>query len=262
MNTRGVWALVRSSWITQMQSRSFYWIIALGWMMPVLIYLFVWRAAGDLTAHGLTSGALTAYYLALVVVNQVTYSVANWTLGDLIRDGSLSPLLLRPMPPFFAVLGYDLGGKAMFLILAGPAAALLWGWLRPDFVFQAGDALAFLPALILAWALRFLWGYWLASLAFWATRADALLALQDALVFLLAGQAAPLKLLPPALQQIARWLPFRYMLGYPVEVLTGQLGAGAIGEGLALQIGWLALTLGLCAALWRAGVRRYAAIGG
>jgi len=53
MNTRGVWALVRSSWITQMQSRSFYWIIALGWMMPVLIYLLVWRAAGDLTAHGL-----------------------------------------------------------------------------------------------------------------------------------------------------------------------------------------------------------------
>ena len=62
--------------------------------------------------------------------------------------------------------------------------------LRPELTFPS-CALAFIPALVLAWALRFFWGYWLALLAFWATRADALLALQDSLVFLLAGQVAP-----------------------------------------------------------------------
>ena len=88
--------------------------------------------------------------------------------------------------------------------------------------------LAFIPALLLAWLLRFFWGYWLALLAFWATRADALLALQDTLVFLLAGQVAPVALLPGALQPAATRLPFRYMVGFPVEVLTGQLDAPPI----------------------------------
>ncbi len=58
----------------------------------------------------------------------------------------------------------------------------------------------FFVALSGAWLLRFFWGFWLACLAFWATRADALLALQDALIFLLAGVVAPVALLPGALQ--------------------------------------------------------------
>ena len=43
------------------------------------------------------------------------------------------------------------------------------------FALMILNGFAFLPALVLAWALRFFWGYWLALLAFWATRADALL---------------------------------------------------------------------------------------
>ena len=37
-------------------------------------------------------------------------------------------------------------------------------------------------------------------LAFWATRADALLAVQDALTFLFAGVVAPVALLPEAVR--------------------------------------------------------------
>jgi ABC-2 type transport system permease protein len=110
--------------------------------------------------------------------------------------------------------------------------------------------------------LRFFWGYWLALLAFWATRADALLALQDALVFLLAGQVAPVALLPGLLQDAATWLPFRYMVGFPVELLTGQLSPAAIRSGFTIQLAWLAVALALSDTLWRRGLHRYAAIGG
>jgi ABC-type uncharacterized transport system permease subunit len=96
--------------------------------------------------------------------------------------------------------------------------------LRPEADITLSNVLAFVPAVLMAWALRFLWGYALALLAFWATRADALLALQDALVFLLAGQVAPTSLLPGVLQKVSVVLPFRYMVGLPVEVLLGQLG--------------------------------------
>ena len=99
-------------------------------------------------------------------------------------------------------------------------------------------------------------------LAFWATRADALLALQDALVFLLAGQVAPTVLLPEVMRRIANILPFRYMLGFPVEILTGQLKVAEIATGFIYQVGWLAVALFLFGILWRQGVRHYAAVGG
>jgi len=124
------------------------------------------------------------------------------------------------------------------------------------------NVLAFVPALGLAWLLRFFWGYWLALLTFWAARADALLAVQDSLIFLLAGQVAPIALLPDALQLVAKVLPFRYMIGFPVDVLTGQLDTTGLLMGFAVQAGWLVVALALSAVMWRMGLRRYTAVGG
>jgi ABC-2 type transport system permease protein len=102
----------------------------------------------------------------------------------------------------------------------------------------------------------------LALLSFWATRADALLAVQDALVFLLAGQVAPTVLLPGVLRTVSSVLPFRYMLGFPVEILIGRLGPAEIWRGFVFQGTWLAVALTLYLVLWRQGVRRYSAVGG
>ena len=52
------------------------------------------------------------------------------------------------------------------------------------------------------------------------------------------------------------------MVGFPVEVLTGQLDAVGLWEGFAFQSGWLIVACVLLAVLWRAGVRRYSAVGG
>lgn len=262
MNVRAGLALVRHTWSSWMASRSFYFVLAFGWMVPPLIYLFVWSvAAGEGAVGGMTRDRFVTYYLALIVVNQLTYSQSNWTAGELIRDGYLNALLLRPMPPVYNALAMDVAGKVVYLAFVLPITALLALLLRPAVHWTWGDALAFVPALAVAWALRFTWGYALAQLYFWATRADALLAVQDALVFLLAGQIAPVQLLPGGLRAAATALPFRYMLGFPVEVLNGQLTPPEVARGFAAGAAWLALSLGLAVALWRLGLRRYEGVG-
>lgn len=263
MNHRGGFALIRATWFSWMQHRSFFFILAFSWMIQPLVFLFVWAtAAGEGTVSGLTRGEIIAYYLGLILVNQITYAQTNWTVGDLIRGGQMSRLLLYPMSPLYNTLAAEMAGKVVYLTFVVPVTALLALWLKPEFKITAVSVAAFIPALVMAWLLRFLWGYWLALLAFWATRADALLTLQDALVFLLGGQAAPTLLLPDGLRLAATLLPFRYMAAFPVEVVTGMLDPAQLLIGMVMQIFWLLAALVLYQIMWRKGLRQYVAVGG
>ena len=89
MNFHGGIALIKTTWLSWMQHRGFFFLLAFGWMIPPLIYLFVWStAAGGETIGGLTSGEFVAYYLILVVVDgrQPGYSegVTLQELADII----------------------------------------------------------------------------------------------------------------------------------------------------------------------------------
>jgi ABC-2 type transport system permease protein len=263
LNLRGGWALVKSTWSSWMQHRGFFYLVAFSWMIPLLIYLFVWStAAGEGEVAGLTRSELVAYYVVLILVNQFTFCTNNWTVGDAIRYGRMNLLLLRPMSPVYDALASEVAVKVVFMTFAVPLAAILALVLRPELHVTAWHGLAFVPALAMAWALRFLWGYWLALLSFWATRADALLSLQESLVFLIGGQVAPIILLPSLMQKAAVVLPFRYMVAFPVEILTGQLSRTERWTGFAVQAGWLFVALALFLLVWRAGLKRYSAVGG
>jgi len=174
----------------------------------------------------------------------------------------MNQILLRPIHPIMDAVAAEFAGKLVYLIFDVPIVIGLAFLLQPQLDFQPLNGLLFIPALLMAWALRFFWGYWLALLAFWATRADALLTLQDTLMFLLAGQVAPVALLPGALQTAALILPFRSMVAFPVEVLTGQLQGQALLTGFAIQTAWLVAAVILYRLVWKRGLRRYAAIGG
>ncbi len=263
LNYRGGWALVKRTWSSWLQHRGFFYLVAFSWMIPLLIYLFVWSTAADEgSVVGLTRGELVAYYIVLILVNQFTFCSNNWTVGDAIREGRLNLLLLRPLSPVFDALASEVAVKVVFMTFAIPVAAILALLLRPEVHVSLRNGLAFVPALALAWALRFSWGYWLALLSFWTTRADALLSLQESLVFLVGGQVAPIALLPDWLLAAATVLPFRYMVGFPAEVLTGQLSRAELWTGFAFQGGWLLVGLVLSATLWRSGLKRYSAVGG
>lgn len=263
MNHQGGWALIKNTWKSWLQHRGFFFLLAFGWMLPLLIYLFIWSAAaGDSSIGGFTGETLAGYYLILILANQLTYATTNWTVGDNIRMGLISRWLLQPMSPLYHALSSEIAGKVVFMLFSILITGLLALIIRPQIDLTWSKGLSFIPTILLAWALRFFWGYWLALLAFWATRADSLLALQDSLIFLLGGHLAPIALLPAWMQGLARILPFRYMSAFPVEILTGQLTRNEVLLGFGVQMAWTLAAWLLHRWVWRRGLRHYEAVGG
>jgi ABC-2 type transport system permease protein len=129
--------------------------------------------------------------------------------------------------------------------------------------FAPGRWALALAAIVLAAGIRFFNGYATGLLAFWTTRATALVELQFGISLFLSGRVAPLALLPRGVERIAGVLWFPYILAFPVALLTGEpMTAADVLRGFGGQIVWLLVWWGAYRVVWRRGMRHYGAVGG
>jgi ABC-2 type transport system permease protein len=238
------------------------WIIGL--ILEPVIYLSVWSTVarsqgGDV--DGFTAADFAAYYLVALVVSQATFSWVMWEMEWWIRQGTLSPLLVRPVHPIHRHIANNLTFKLLTLSVVVPVVIALALIFRPNFTITVESALAFVPALVLAMALRFATEWTLASAAFWVTRVSAINQLYFVAFLFLSGFAVPLALLPEPVRVLAEWLPFYRMLGFPTELLLGRLSSSQAIIGFGAQIAWLAVAILLLNLSWSRGVRQYSAVG-
>ncbi|MBA2277700.1 MAG: ABC-2 family transporter protein [Chloroflexia bacterium] len=238
------------------------WLLSL--VSQPLISLVVWTTVAETnggSAGGFTAGEYAAYFVILMVVNQLTFSWHMWEFEWRVRTGFFSPVLLRPLHPVHNDIIENLTFKALTLVALLPIAVTLGFAFDARFAPSLADVVAFGPALVLAMALRFLVEWTVALAAFWMTRTMAVNQVFGVLSFFLSGLIAPLALFPAPVQVAAAILPFRWSVAFPVELAQGQLSGVEILLGLLAQVIWIVLAVVLLRLVWRHGVRRYSAVG-
>jgi ABC-2 type transport system permease protein len=264
----GLLALYRAQFQTtiagQLQYRMALVIWMLGLVLSPVVYLAVWSAVARSQGgevDGFTAGDFAAYFLVTMVVNHATFSWIAWEFEYRVRQGTLSPLLLRPVHPIHRDVAENLSFKALTMVVVVPVTGALALAFRPTFAPAPWAVVAFVPTLLLAMALRFATDWTLALGAFWLTRVEALNRLYFVAVLFLSGQAAPLALLPGPARLVADLLPFRWFIAFPVELLLGRLTPRETLVGVGAQLVWLAAALALLRLVWSRGIRRYGAVG-
>jgi ABC-2 type transport system permease protein len=231
--------------------------------MP-LVMLALWSAAaadGKVGRYG--TGEFTAYFLAALVVRLLTGAWVIWELNFEIRQGTLAYRLLRPVHPLLGYACENLAAVPLRVVLSLPVTVVLL--LTSAGGLLSRDPLAWLlfPLTVAgAWAITFLAMSLVGALAFYVESAGSVFEIWMGLFGVFSGYLVPLDLFPPWLSGLARWLPFRYMLAFPVEMVTGLLPRARIAEELAVQWLFVALLLGLVSLAWRRGLRRFSAVGG
>ena len=256
--------LLRTELAVMLQYRAAMAIWLLGLILQPVVYLVVWTTVAR-TRGGQVGDfdepALAAYYIAFMIVNHITFDWHMHEMGWRVRSGSFSPLLLQPLHPIHRDMASNVAYKVLTLVVVAPATGLLIWLFEPAFTVQAWALLAFVPALLLAYLMRFAIEWAVALLAFWVTDTSGLNQLYWVTAMFLTGKVAPLSLMPEWVQVTASVLPFRWMVAFPVELLLGRLSPSEASTGLAAQAVWLVLALGILQLGWQRASRRYAAVG-
>jgi len=237
------------------------WILTTN--MP-LVMLAIWHeVAADGPVGRFDQKQFTAYYLAILAVRLLTSTWVVWQMSMEIRDGTLSAKLLRPLHPLIAYSAEHLAAVPLRFLVISPIAVIL--------VLTAGDRLAvrdpallaiFLASLVGAWLLIFFTMVLMGALSFFIESALGLFELWLAIHAVMSGYLIPLESLPGWVRQVAHVLPFRFMLGFPVETLVGLETRSAALADLGIQWAYVAIFCAAAITVWRAGVRRFAAYGG
>jgi ABC-2 type transport system permease protein len=237
------------------------WVLAT--TMP-FISMALWTAVARYEPVGrYDSHGFVRYFLATFSVRQLTGAYAAWQINYEVRQGTLAMRLLRPISPLWSYAAENLGTFPMRLLLVVPLVlfavvsqgaqsvpATAWGW-----VF-------FLVALAGGWLVTFLANVLIGSLSLFMESSNRLMDVWLAFFFVCSGYLYPVELFPPVLRGLLDWLPFRYQIGLPVELMTnGRAPLEALGL-LGRQWLWVAVLLGLSILSWKRGLKRFAAYGG
>lgn len=255
--------LLRAFWARSLEYRgqSIIWILS--GILP-LIMMMVWLAIADQQAGpvaGYDQAGFISYYLAVIFLRRM---IGVWIIWDLDRDirlGSLSPQLLRPIDPVHMHLTRMLALRPLQVIIVGPPIALA-AWLLGARYDWSLTAVFFVVVTVFgALLIEFFAQMVIGALGFWMTQALAVVNAWFYLRSLFSGWIVPIDLFPPTITAALVYLPFRYMLSFPVEIALGRLSLAQIGQGLLTQYSWALAFFIVYRLLWRRGLRRYGAVG-
>jgi ABC-2 type transport system permease protein len=200
------------------------------------------------------------WYLLLAETLELGRPRLARVISEQVKDGSIAYLLNKPYNFLLYQLSIGLGeslprmgllfivGGALVWVMAGSPPALS-NW-PLAFITLAG-----------AWLLHFCFSGLIGLAAFVAEEVAPFEWIYQKFVFILGGMLIPLDFYPGWLQEVAKYLPFAYMMYGPARLFV-RPEASLFVQIVAGQIFWLAVIGGLLALAFMRGVRRLAINGG
>jgi viologen exporter family transport system permease protein len=231
--------------------------------MPLIMLALYSAVVADAPLGRYTGPEVVSYFLSTFIVRQLTSSWISWQINMEVRDGTLATRLIRPVHPLLAYTAESIAALPMRLIVSIPVAVVLLVLDRARTLTTDPLIWVFFTASIVgAWTISLCVSLAIGALAFFMESSAKVMDIWLALFFVFSGYLVPVDLFPPRLRVALDFLPFRYQIGLPVELMTA---AHDRRDALALlggQWAFVVLVAVSAAALWRKGIVRFAAYGG
>ena len=236
--------------------------------ISVLLQLVLWRAVYAQSSapivYGFTFHQMMTYVVLGNVVPKITRASFEYEMANDVKMGGISRFLVAPISYFGYRLSVFLGANAINLMLA---LAVILGLPLVGFSLSgtqtdAARTLAFVCSLGLALALNFLFFFLIGLASFWSVEAWGVFEAARILLLILSGGIFPLEVFGPFWQRVFAWLPFQYVVYFPIQVINGRLAILAVERGLFMQVFWILLLGFVALGLWKRATRRLIAVGG
>lgn len=242
------------------------------WLLVPLINVFVlftyWNWAigtNKANAPGWNISELAAYYIFLLIASALLVSHIEEDVSDKdIKQGRLANYISKPFSYYWLKFLEEIPYRILqgfFGILILIILLLLF----PDLIKITLSPLeAVLSILILCFAflISFSFKIILGLFSFWMTDSSGLRNAVEIIFVIFAGFIMPLSLMPDLVSKIANFLPFSYIIYYPVLAFQNKLSIPEIFQVLGIQMFWLVVFYLSYKFVFAKGIKKFTGVGG
>lgn len=237
-------------------------------VIQILIIFSFWNTIfsnSSQSLFGYDRAKILTYVFGILILRAVVLSSRAVDVAGEISSGNLTNLLLKPINYFKYWLCRDISSKALNILFSAVEIFLLYLWLKPPLYFQSNllILLSFFISLFLAVLLFFVILFLVNMVSFfmpenaWAAQFLFIVIILE----FFSGGIFPLDILPDFLQRIFSYLPFYYLLFFPLQVYLGKMSYFLVFRGILISLFWLLILSFLLLRVWRLGLKVYNAEG-
>lgn len=234
--------------------------------ISLLVLYFLWLAVipEGTTIFGYDQAKILTYILGASIIRSFILASRSTDVAGEVSSGVLSNFLLKPINYLGRWMAKDIPDKILNLFFSIIGISLIIIFLRPPIIIQTNPLIIFLTmvAIFLGVILFFYLSFSLSMSAFWTPEnvwPPRFLAM--IIIEFFAGSLFPLDILPANVFKVLKFLPFTYLMFFPLDVYLGKLTFQEILAGILISIFWILVFWQLAKLLFRVGVRSYVAWG-
>ncbi|MGQ9701950.1 MAG: ABC transporter permease [bacterium] len=235
-------------------------------VLPLVFTLLLWNAifAESESIAGYTRMKIITYYILCVLIMDLTYAGVNYEIAEDIRKGKLSHYLIKPLSYLNHSFAVKIGSNIPYFVISFITIFLYTTLVLRVFYLQTNfiNILMFIMSLFFGFVLSFIFTFIVSLTAFWLEEISSIESLIGIVVYILSGALLPLSFFPSQIQNIFVFLPFKYLLNFPIVIYLGNLSTDKIFQGLTIQIIWIVIFYIMYLLVWRSGLKRYTSYGG
>jgi len=246
--------------VFEQRARSFVWFV-LSCVNPVIMILF-WRGA---RVSSSTFSLVSSYFLFLMIGASILMSHSDESVAFLdIQQGRLSSYLLKPIGYFTFKWLAELPYRALqgsFGLLLVTIFTFIYHIHLSVININVVNISLLLCIIIASVALAQIYKMCLGFISFWTTDVYGILQFSEMLMFIFAGYIVPVGFYPSGIKLISYFLPFAYMIYFPVAGVAGFFKTNELIWILFGQLVWIGLLSLLYRRLWTMGIKLFTAVG-
>ncbi len=264
---RKYWVVAKSTWQVFLAHRLNMVLEVLGNLLTMGVAIGLWVAlyqrTGQEKISGFTESEMIRYLLISGFLTATLWFTAqgDHVMSD-IHEGNLSKFLVKPLRyPFYNFVKVMTGKVFNFLCILLVIIPVLYFY--PDLLrsFNLVSVSLFLLFFMFAIIFQYLLFFSTALMAFWMEEAWGLTFVLRVIADVAAGAFLPLAFFAPFWGNIFNFLPFKYLVSVPVNILLGKIPLSNILYTFGGALVWLMILLFLTSFIMRRGLRRYSAVG-